>query len=103
MSGMKSASDSLLFEAFWQAYPRKVGKLAAKKAFEKAGPTPELLERILAALEWQVTQTQWTKDHGDYIPYPATYLNRGSWDDQPQEVRLSDREYFRIHGCRRPA
>ncbi len=102
MSGPRTMGESLLFDAFWAAYPRKRAKLHARKAFEKAGPTPELLERILSALDWQRQQPQWTKEHGQYIPYPASYLNGGCWDDEPLETVMSDHEFFRVHGYRRP-
>lgn len=65
------------FEQFWKAYPRKVGKLAAQKAWLKM--TPDLSE-VLNALEWQTKQKQWLDG---FIPHPSTYLNQGRWMDEP--------------------
>ena len=67
------------FVDFWQAYPRKVGKGAARPAFIKAMRKTSL-DVILNAL----VHTQWPADP-QYIPYPATWLNRESWDDEPPE------------------
>lgn len=69
------------FESWWKAYPRKVGKVTAAKAWAKAD-RPALPE-MLAALSWQVRQDSWTKDSGAFVPHPATYLNAGRWADEP--------------------
>ena len=69
------------FERFWAAYPRKVGKQAAKKSFERV-KVP--LETLLAAIERQKGSDQWTKNNGQFIPHPATWLNQGRWDDEIQ-------------------
>jgi hypothetical protein len=71
------------FEEFWSAYPRKVGKDDALKAWNKLKPTKELLGLALTALSWQCLQETWRKDGGQFVPYPATWLNRGSWKDEP--------------------
>lgn len=75
-------SYSERFEKFWSAYPKKKAKGDAEKAFTKLKPDDELLETILKALEWQRTSKDWTKDNGQYIPNPATYLNGRRWEDE---------------------
>lgn len=70
------------FDDFWRQYPRKVGKDDARKAFAKRKPTDALLADMLAALAWQRESSDWLKDGGQYIPHPATWLNRGSWQDE---------------------
>ena len=70
------------FEKFWSAYPRKTAKPQALKAFEKLGPDPSLLERMLAAVARQSKSDQWVKDGGQFIPHPATWLNNSRWEDQ---------------------
>jgi phage repressor protein C with HTH and peptisase S24 domain len=70
---------------FWAAYPRKVGKVAALKAWDRAKNRPSTAD-ILAAIEAQKSSEQWMKDGGQYIPNPATWLNQGRWDDQPTEM-----------------
>ena len=75
--------DSEDFARFWDAYPRKTGKGAARASYEKAlGKTDP--ETILAALEAQKKSPQWCRDGGQYIPHPATWLNQERWQDEVQ-------------------
>lgn len=74
--------DMLNFDVFWKAYPRKQGKQAALKAWRKLEPGPDLQASILDALEAHKASSQWQKDDGQYIPYPATWLNGGRWEDE---------------------
>lgn len=67
------------FEVFWSAYPTKVGKQPARKAFDKV-KVP--IETLVAAIERQKCSSQWSKDGGQYIPNPATWLNQCRWEDQ---------------------
>lgn len=68
------------FAKFWDTYPRKKSKAAGRAAYEKAarkvGP-----QRIQAALEAQLPSLM--AKEPDYRPYPATWLNRESWEDEP--------------------
>lgn len=73
-----------LFERFWKAYPKKVAKGTAAKAFKKAKVDESLLQDILKALEWQRETKQWKAEGGQYIPNPATYLNGRRWEDEQE-------------------
>lgn len=75
-----SSSDSE-FEEFWLAYPRKVGRKDAKRAWVKARDKPPIFE-ILVALMNQQASDQWQRENGQFIPHPATWLNQGRWADQ---------------------
>ncbi len=75
------------FESFWEAYPRKAGKAAAKKAFLKQKPGDALIAAMLGAIEAQKRSEQWTRDGGQYIPYPATWLNGERWNDELPQAR----------------
>ena len=79
------------FDEFWAAYPRRIAKGDARKAWERASRLdPELLEKCLKALVWQRVSEQWTKDGGQFIPYPATWLRAERWEDEnPYEARLA--------------
>lgn len=66
------------FDRFWEAYPRKVGKVKALAAFQKVAVPVEVL---LLAIEEQKKSNQWQKDNGQFIPHPATWLNGHRWDD----------------------
>ena len=36
----------------------------------------------MSAIEAQKKSPQWTKDGGQFIPHPATWLNGKRWEDQ---------------------
>lgn len=70
------------FEEFWSAYPNKVGKKHAVTWWKKNKPSAELQEKVQKTLKVLKMSEQWTKDGGQYIPHPTTWLNRGGWDDE---------------------
>ena len=72
------------FDAFWKAYPRKKAKGDAWKAWQAAKPAPDV-ETVLIAIEHQRHSPQWTKDGGQFVPYPATWLRRQGWLDEPDD------------------
>lgn len=74
-------SDDSLFDRFYEAYPRKVGKPAAIKAFAKCKADEALVDKMIAAIEEQKQSAQWVKDNGQFIPHPATWLNNERWTD----------------------
>lgn len=79
----------LWFGQFWDAYPRKVGKAAAKRAFLKA-----LNDEVPAVI------LEGTRKYGQdpnlppaqYIPHPTTWLNRQGWLDEPLPPREKTNE-----------
>ena len=70
------------FEEFWKAYPKKRSKQEALKSWNKLKPTQELYQQIISAVNGAKTSQEWLKDNGQYIPYPATWLNQGRWEDE---------------------
>ena len=75
---MRDFSEDFL--AFWRAYPRKVGKLAAWDEWRRLAPPRA---EVLKALLWQVESQEWLRDGGQYIPHQRTYLHQGRWEDEP--------------------
>lgn len=69
------------FNRFWMAYPRKSGKGSAKKSWRRIAPDEALFQKIMAALEAAKQCKDWKKEQGQYIPYPATWLNQERWED----------------------
>jgi hypothetical protein len=82
MGGKEVKRSTDLFEIFWQAYPKKKSRGQAEKAWLKIKPDEQLLEKILSTIEWAKTSVEWTKDGGQFIPYPATWLNAKGWEDE---------------------
>ncbi len=96
-------------ETVYNAYPRKVGKQAAIKAITKAakqktggflpvavtrhGPAVAPHEKAPIGLLYLLNRTEayakatasWPEADRQYIPHPATWFNRGSYDDDPKE------------------
>lgn len=70
------------FDTFWQAYPKKVAKPAALRAFKTIHPDRETLVRMLARLSICKQSEQWTKSGGQFIPNPSTWLNQRRWEDE---------------------
>jgi hypothetical protein len=74
------------FLSFWAAYPKKVGKDAAWAAWRKRDGSRPDIAVILGAVQAQKLTEQWTRDGGQYIPNPATWLNQGRWQDEAAMV-----------------
>lgn len=74
------ANPSMEFDKFWTQYPRKVGKIAGKKAFDKAIKLTTL-EQLLSGIELLKRETAGKEI--EFIPHPATWLTAGRWDDEP--------------------
>lgn len=75
----ESKKTEAAFDLFWSAYPRKVNKQGALKAFLKIGVPVDVL---LQAIEQQKNSAQWTKDGGAFIPHPTTWLNQARWEEE---------------------
>ena len=73
------------FAEFWAIYPRKAGKGEAEKSYSKINPSMELHKKILKAVQVACTSRQWRRDNGQFIPYPATWLNQRRWEDEIQD------------------
>ena len=76
----KSPQGDAEFDLFWAAYPRRVAKDKARTAFSKI-PRSEI-PALMAALERHKKSDQWTRDGGQYIPHPTTWLNQKRWQDE---------------------
>ena len=82
----KHAGVDADFKEFYAAYPRHVGKEAARRAFVKAvkagAPAADIVEgarRYTAATAAAGTETR-------YVAHPATWLNAGRWSDDMQDA-----------------
>ena len=69
------------FSDFWREYPRQIAKIPAQKAFAKIKVDDALMEKIMDSLYRAIESEQWKKDGGQFIPYPATWLNQRRWED----------------------
>ena len=82
------------FAEFWTAYPRKVAKPEALKAWIKIKPDDETFAAIMAGLAAAKTSRDWTKDDGQFIPHPTTWLNQRRWEDQLEAAAADGSDPF---------
>lgn len=77
----KTETDDASFDAFWSAYPKKVGKGQAVKAWRSAAKKADT-DAIMAGLA--AANASWKAAGTDqkFIPNPATWLNGERWDDE---------------------
>lgn len=83
---VRKAEVDELFGTFWQIYPRRVGRQAAWRRFNtqlQAGVDPWL---ILTAARVVAKQFADGKVEMQFVPHPATWLNRHGWEDEPEAV-----------------
>jgi hypothetical protein len=79
---VRPACDNRDFERFWRAYPRKVGKRPASKAFAAALVRKAEPATILAGLDASIRRWRAEGTEVRYIPHPATWLNGDRWVDE---------------------
>lgn len=75
------------FESFWNLYPKKVDKGAAKRAFTRA-VKKETLEVILEGTKKYAEDPNLPEKR--YIKNPATWLNAEAWANPPLPPRRKD-------------
>lgn len=79
-----SATVSESWERFWSAYPKKVGKQAARKAWDRARKRRPA-DEIQAALDAHLPA--WSTIDVQFVPNPATWLGQGRYEDPPPKPR----------------
>jgi hypothetical protein len=70
----------MTFENFWSQYPKKVGKLTAKRSWEKLSldNQQKALEAIVEHRKyWAAKGTDW-----EFIPHASTWLNNERFSDE---------------------
>lgn len=85
----KGADLWLLFDRFWRAYPKKKGKESARRAWRKLAPDMALCRVMAKALDRQRQSGDWQREGGQFIPYPATWLNGRRWEDEEDKPDVS--------------
>ena len=78
------------FDAFWALYPKKKSKGEAKKAWAQLKPSREIISAIMAKLPLLAASHDWTKDGGQYVPNPATWLRAEGWEDEVKDAPRKD-------------
>lgn len=86
----KSALAECLFLEFWEVYPRRVGRGAARKAFTNALKRAKPEEIMAGARRYAAScpDPQFTK-------HPSTWLNADCWLDEPTKLTKTNVVGFR--------
>jgi hypothetical protein len=66
------------FNLFWDAYPRKVGRGAAQKAFAKATKIASVNQILSGVINYAKSGSL---PEMQFIPHASTWLNQERWDD----------------------
>jgi hypothetical protein len=69
-----------MFESFWNAYPRRLAKKDAERAWRKIRPAEQL--DVIVALKQHIEMWKRKGTEKEYIPYPASWLNGERWKDE---------------------
>lgn len=68
------------FDLFWTVYPRKRAKLDAERAWQQTAKQRPPIEQLIGALQARIQSGEWADPR--FIPYPASWLRSGCWDDE---------------------
>jgi uncharacterized protein YdaU (DUF1376 family) len=87
---LKPTGELFGFEVFWEAYPKQIGKPAAKRAWLRSVKADILWPEVVDGLErWKLSE-QWLDQQ--YIPHPEKFLNERRWQDKPLEGTKRERQ-----------
>ena len=93
------------FDTFWAAWPKCQRKTAKRSAFKHWWrimhtllPEDVLLRECLGTLQWQKESESWTKENGDWIPLPSTWLNAERWNDEDPNEGKGMEDYLHESG-----
>lgn len=73
--------DLAHFSEFYAAFPRREGRAAAERAFLKALRDASA-EKIIQGARRYAEHCEYQRTERKYISHPATWLNKGRWDDE---------------------
>jgi len=86
-NGELTVNHSKRFDEFWAAYPKRKNRGRAEKAFNKLRPDDVLMAEIIQAISLAKKTPQWTKENGQFIPYPEKWLNAKGWLDEYEATK----------------
>jgi hypothetical protein len=89
-----------MFDEFWSAYPRKVAKALARKAFARLTEQQQL-DACKAidehCLYWETKETEL-----EFIPHASSWLNAERWEDElviePKKEKIDKKWMFSNEG-----
>lgn len=88
---MAHPNDNPMFQAFWQAYPRRIGKGAARTAFKRAIKFSSGDEIVQGAIAY-ASHCEEMGTEKQYIPHPSTWLNAERWEDDLESEKVETKK-----------
>jgi hypothetical protein len=81
------------FVVFWDSYPRKVSKADAKRSYARLlhrNPPAFVAELQSKVVAYAAAVAKWPEADRQFIPYPATWLNKAKYEEDPAEWQRSN-------------
>ncbi|MDN3469264.1 hypothetical protein QL983_11090 [Micrococcus sp. APC 4021] len=82
-----SEADGVTFDDFWDVYPRKVGKKAARAAWRAALREAPATDIVDGARRYAEDPNLPSGAEAQYVAHPSTWLHAGRWEDDPLPPR----------------
>ena len=73
------------FDQWWAEYPRKVSKIPARLAYAKAAKLVGHRALLSTIKAYRAATNDYKPKDRRFIPYPASWLNAGKYDDDQAE------------------
>ena len=84
--------DEDAVDLIYSIYPRKKAPLNAKKAIAKALKTTDEATLIKATTAFRdAVKNTWPKEDEDFVPYPASWFNAGSYLEDPKSYEKTNK------------
>jgi hypothetical protein len=90
------AGGTTTAEDIYAAYPRKVAKKDALRAICNAMKTAGREKLLVATKQYAAAMAKCPLEERKFIPHPATWFNRGSYDDDPAEWGTPEVSQFSV-------
>ena len=74
------------FNHFWELYPRRVSKFAAKRSWGRL--TNKEVEEVLEIIDQHILR--WKDKELQYIPHASTWLNQKRWKDELEPLPIKE-------------
>jgi hypothetical protein len=92
LSGKKD--ETVTFEQFYEIYPRKASRSDAQRAWDKLKPDQKQL--AMDALPIHIAYWDRERTEKDFIPFPASWLNKKRWEDEIAPAKPKNYEPWEV-------
>jgi DNA-binding transcriptional ArsR family regulator len=86
--------ETVTFEQFYEIYPRKASRSDAQRAWDKLKPDQKQL--AMDALPIHIAYWDRERTEKDFIPFPASWLNKKRWEDEIAPAKPKNYEPWEV-------